>query len=239
MDFLFFDPDVVFGPHYLNLPVLPSQLRLVTIWAIFYQVVYSVVAPLLWKLLDNPKSPPSRVKRPLWYINIVSIVQSTVNSAASIYLLYHSEFRHGLTAQERILGYHRETSMVVVVATGYFVFHLFSAWSQRQFHGMFLVFHAICALLVSLIGFVSDHSFFLAHFSRPGPNHHPAALVFTLHGTYAYCRTSQHLPQFPEATRWFGEEKNLVSPLQSHHSSLDLCFVPTGIGHLHSPVDGP
>jgi hypothetical protein len=156
-DYPVVDTRVLFGPRYLNLPGLPPHIPLVILSALFYQVVYSLVAPGLWYFLEvfNPNSKTRKVTRSLWYINIVSIAQSAINTALAIYLLSHSEFRHGLTAQERILGYHKETARALAVSMGYFVFHLGSAWVQRGYHGMFMFFHAICALFAVSLGFVS------------------------------------------------------------------------------------
>jgi hypothetical protein len=157
LDYLVVDTRVLFGPKYLNLPGLPPHIPLIALSALFYQLVYSLVAPLLWNLLGafNPDSKTRKVTRSLWYINIVSIAQSAVNTALAIYLLSHPEFRHGLTAQERILGYHKETARVLAVSMGYFVFHLGSTWVQRGQHGMFMFFHAVCALFAVSLGYVS------------------------------------------------------------------------------------
>lgn len=159
LDYLVLDTHTLFGPKGLNLPALRPNIPLVILSAIFYQFVYSVAAPVLWFLLEyfNPLSTPSKVTRSLWYINIVSIAQSCINTALAIYLFSHSQFRHGLTPQERILGYHKETARALAVSMGYFVFHLGSTWVQRGFHGMFMFVHAICALFAVSLGFVCFH----------------------------------------------------------------------------------
>lgn len=157
LDYLVLDTHIIFGPKYLNLPALPPHLPLVIASAIFYQLVYSLVAPLLWSLLEflSPPSTPSKITRSLWYVNIVSIAQSCVNTLLAFYLFSHPEFRHGLTGQERILGYHKETSKALAVSMGYFVFHLGEAWVHRGRHGIFMFFHAVCALFAVSLGFVS------------------------------------------------------------------------------------
>jgi hypothetical protein len=157
LDYLVLDTHALFGPKYLNIPALPPHLPLVLLSAIFYQLVYSLVAPLLWSFLEyhNPTSSPSKVTRSLWYVNIVSIAQSCINTTLAIYLFSHPEFRYGLTPQERVLGYHKETARVLAVSMGYFVFHLGEAWVHRGFHGMFMFVHAICALFAVSLGFVS------------------------------------------------------------------------------------
>lgn len=157
LDYLLIDAHTLFGPKYLNLPGLPPHIPLVILSAVFYQLVYSLVAPLLWILLEhlNPETKSKKITRSLWYINIVSIAQSTVNTALAIYLLSHPEFRHGLTPQERAMGYHKETARALAISMGYFVFHLGSTWIQRGYHGIFMFYHAVCALFAVSLGYVS------------------------------------------------------------------------------------
>jgi len=143
----------LFSPNFLNLPALPAHLPTILASAIFYQLVFTQLAPLLYSLLktENAESPTTKLARYYWHINVVSIIQSFINTIAAIYLLAHVGFRADLTAQERILGYHKETANVLAISTGYFCFHLLEAWA----HGPFMVLHGICALFAVSLGFVS------------------------------------------------------------------------------------
>lgn len=152
------EPQILFGPDCLNLPGLPPHLPSVILSTIFYQCVYSFVAPFLWILLEksDPNSSSRETTRSVYFFNnIVSVTQSIVNSALAVYLLSHPEFRHGLTPQERALGYHKETARALAVSMGYFVYHLVCSWGQMRYHGISMFLHAVCALFAVSLGYVS------------------------------------------------------------------------------------
>ena len=156
--------NAIFSPKYLNLPALPPHLPLVLLSALFYQLVYTVFGPLLYNFFKwrTPQSPPNKASRRGWNVNIVSIAQSCVNTSLAIYLISHPEFRNGLTAQERTLGYHKETAMALAVSMGYFCFHLAQTWVHRRIYGMFMFMHGVCALVAVALGFVSLLSVIIA-----------------------------------------------------------------------------
>lgn len=157
LDYQALDIRHIFGPKHFNIPGIIEHLPLVVTSAAFYQLVYSFVGPLLFFLLE-PRDPKGRsTKLSAYYFNItlVSLSQSCINSALAIYLLVHTEFRSGLTAQERYLGYHHETARALAVATGYFCFHLVETWVSRGVWGYSMFLHGVCALLAVSLGFVS------------------------------------------------------------------------------------
>jgi hypothetical protein len=143
------------GPKYLNLPALLPHIPIVVLSAVFYQLVYSVFAPLLHLvLIPNPQLKPTKLSRHFWNAHTVSIAQSCVNTALAIYLLSHTQSRNGLTPQERILGYDRETAKALAVSMGYFVFHLGDTWVHRHIWGISMFIHGVCALFAVSLGFV-------------------------------------------------------------------------------------
>ncbi|KAH7387010.1 TLC domain-containing protein [Phaeosphaeria sp. MPI-PUGE-AT-0046c] len=149
-------PKVFLGPEYLNLPGLPTHLPLVILSAIFYQCVYSFVAPLLWSVFEDtdPNSSPGETIRSVYYFNnIVSVTQSFINSVLAVYLLSHPEFRDGLNPSEMALGYQKETARVLAVSMGYFVYHLIETWMHIGRHGINMVLHAVCALFAVSLGY--------------------------------------------------------------------------------------
>lgn len=151
-------PKVLLGPEYLNVPGLTTHLPLVILSAIFYQCVYSFVAPFLWSVFedtDRNSSPTETIRSVYYFSNIVSVTQSFINSVLAVYLLSHPEFRDGLTPNEMALGYHKETARVLAVSMGYFVYHLIDAWIQIRHHGINMVLHAVCALFAVSLGYVS------------------------------------------------------------------------------------
>ncbi len=151
------DAQYLFGPRYLNIPGIIDHLSLVVVSALFYQLVYSFIGPLLFLLLGprDLKGRSAKLSAYHFSITIVSLSQSCINSALAIYLLVHTEFRSELTAQERYLGYHHETAKALAVATGYFCFHLAETWVSRGVWGYSMFLHGVCALFAVSLGFVS------------------------------------------------------------------------------------
>jgi hypothetical protein len=151
------DLNGVFGPEILNIPGIVPHLPLVVGSAAAYKFIHLVVGPLLHHFLKphDPKAPPTKYALFRWNINTVSIAQSIINTGLSIYLLSHSEFRHSLTAQERILGYHEKTASALAISTGYFVFHLLQVWWDVDIEGTYMLAHAFAALYATTLAFVS------------------------------------------------------------------------------------
>ncbi|CAG8975960.1 hypothetical protein HYALB_00012198 [Hymenoscyphus albidus] len=144
----------LFGPEILNLPGIIPHLPLVFFSALFYQFVYTIIGPWLLHFKPrNPNVPSTELSRFYWNSNTVSIAQSIINSALAVYVLLHAEFREGLTAQERILGYHSETAAALAVSTGYFCFHLVNVWIHKKSEGNFMFAHSVCALCAVCLGF--------------------------------------------------------------------------------------
>jgi hypothetical protein len=154
----FIQTDYLLGPQCLNVPALIPHIPVIIISTIFFQCSYTLLGPFLHYLFkpSNPKSPYTKLSRHFYNINIVSITQSCVNTAIGIYLLAHPEFRDGLTAQERVFGYHEQTARLLAISTGYFVFHLGQTWVHRDIHGMIMFTHAVSILAAIMLGFVSS-----------------------------------------------------------------------------------
>lgn len=168
----------LFGPSYLNIPTIEPHLLIVFLSALFYHHIYTIIGPAILALIGSPtQSPPTAVQTQAstirspklaqyhFCITLVSITQSFVNSAVAIYLLYHKEFRKGLTAQERYLGYHEKTAQALAVATGYFCFHAVETWISRDVWGYSMFAHGVCALGSVLLGFVCCSSHISFHHS--------------------------------------------------------------------------
>lgn len=204
-------PNLFLGPEYLNLPGLPPHLPLVLLSAIFYQCVYSFVAPLLWSVLEatDPNSSPRETIRSVYFFNnIVSVTQSFINSVLAVYLLSHPEFRDGLTPNEMALGYHKETARVLAVSMGYFVYHLIGTWMQIGHHGINMVLHAVCALFAVSLGYVSFRCLVqqIRNFISARSDEDIASSCFALHRHIPHLGTAESLPEFPKTLGSLGEK---------------------------------
>lgn len=91
-----------------------------------------------------------------------------INTLALAVLLLDEE-RRVMNAQERVWGYTGATGMVQSFAAGYFVWDLWTGIMDFDVHGLGTVIHAVCALAVSLLGYVSFSLlfFFLSSLPRP------------------------------------------------------------------------
>lgn len=65
-----------------------------------------------------------------------------------------------MNSQERLWGYTGAIGMVQSFAAGYFVWDLWTGWSDFDVHGWGVIIHAVCALAVSSLGYVGAFSLF-------------------------------------------------------------------------------
>jgi hypothetical protein len=194
------DLNTIFGPGFLNIAGIIPHLPIVLASVVWYKITHLVVGPLLRKLFIpyDPKNPPTERAIFWWNISMVSIAQSIVNTGVSIYLLWHSEFREGLTPQERILGYHEQTASALAITVGYFVFHLVQVWCNVEVEGKYMLAHSFATLFATSIAFVSYPTFWLMMLTLIN-------LVATLINALSWCFNSvgnpKHLPRHSKTTR--------------------------------------
>ena len=148
---------VIYGiSERLGLYTLPPYINTVVFWALFYYSIYAYLGPFFLKhLAPFNYSALSDHRRLLWIAWTTSISQSAINASLAIYLMFRQE---GVpqTPQERLLGYSRQISSVLAVATGYFWFHVYHDIRDYHIHGKLMVIHAIVALITVSLGFVSQ-----------------------------------------------------------------------------------
>jgi hypothetical protein len=164
--------NLLFSPQHLNFPALPPHFPLAILSALFYGSIYGIAGPFLYASKSTPNVSPTirpqgttnnkrKLSRYYWIDNLVSFTQSVINSVLAIYLLvnFHVSSRTHLTPQERILGYHEETARVLAIAMGYFLYHLWEAWNNREVYGYSMFLHGVCAIGAVSLGFVSLSTF--------------------------------------------------------------------------------
>jgi hypothetical protein len=150
----------IFKPGALNISGIEPHVHIVLASAAAYKLIHLLVGPLLRRYVLPKSSKVLSTERAIffWDITMVSIAQSIVNTGVSIYLLWHSEFRKGLTPQEKILGYHKETAAALAVTVGYLVFHLVQVWQNVDIEGKYMLAHSLAALYATSLAFVSYYS---------------------------------------------------------------------------------
>jgi hypothetical protein len=115
----------------------------------------------------------------------------------SVYLLWHSEFRAGLTPQERILGYHEQIAYALAISVGYFIFHLLQVWQDVDIEGKYMFAHAFAALYATSLAFVSKCS---THIHLLAPNNALATSFNALPWRAGGVGASEHFPERAKAT---------------------------------------
>lgn len=148
--------------EYFALPTLPLHIHEILIIAAFYQLVGSVVSPIVSTWLFPVQYPAlPRRKRLSWDVHVVSFVQSSFINTMALWVLYNDDELRGMDWQERVWGYDGASAMVQSLAAGYFLWDLIMTASHVDIFGLGMLAHAISALLVYSFGFVSR------------PSHHP------------------------------------------------------------------
>jgi hypothetical protein len=191
----------IFKPGALNISGIEPHLHIVLTSATAFQLIHLLVGPGLRHYVLPKKSKVLATDTSIfwWDIAMVSIAQSIVNTGVSIYLLWHSEFREGLTPQERILGYHEQTAAALAVTVGYFVFHLAQVWQNVAIEGKYMLAHSFAALYATSLAFVSCHSTPTRCLS-PAANEDLATFVNALSWGASGMGASQYFLERPKAT---------------------------------------
>lgn len=141
---------------YLSLPALPLHIHEVVFFFGFYQVLQSVISPWLSnKYFGAAYSKFPRRTKLNWDIHVVSLVQSTLVTAVALWVMAVDEERKGMAWGERVYAYSGACSLVQAMATGYFMWDLIVCTLHIRLFGVGLFFHAVSALSVYGLGYVS------------------------------------------------------------------------------------
>lgn len=142
-----------------SLPTLPYHIHEVILSFALYQFIQSIVAPRLSTWLF-PKLYPNFSKRTKlgWDIHVVSLTQSTLISVLALWVIFVDEERKNMTPVERVYGYSGACGLVQAMATGYFLWDLIISVRHVSVFGVGMLFHAISAVLVFSLGYVSCSS---------------------------------------------------------------------------------
>lgn len=142
--------------EYLSLPSLQYHIHEVLGAFALYQFVQSVISPAISSWLF-PKIYPnfSRRTKLSWDVHVVSLVQSTLINTVALWVMFVDEERNTMNAGERVYGYSGACALVQALATGYFLWDLIVSTLHIKTFGVGMWFHAVSALWVFSLGFVS------------------------------------------------------------------------------------
>lgn len=150
----------------LNLSTLPLHAHEVLIAWGCYHVLYTSIAPVISRLLFPNVYPQLPQKTKInWDVRFVSTVQAVFVSTCALWVIFNDEERAGMDFKGRIWGYTGSMGMVQAFAAGYFLWDLGVSAKYVKIFGPGGLAHAISALIVTCMGFVSSLSFLLFFFS--------------------------------------------------------------------------
>lgn len=98
---------------------------------------------------------------------MVSLVQSTLINAVALWAMFADQERKRMGWGERVFGYTGSCGLVQAMATGYFAYDLIVSAVHVRIFGVGLLLHAMSALWVFSLGFVSCGCLFLYPFLFP------------------------------------------------------------------------
>ena len=145
---------------YVSFTTLHLHIHEIVLSFLLYSVVEIYLSPVVstW-LFPVRYSQFSAMKRKNWDAHVVSLVQSIIIVGLAIWVMYADEERKNMTWQQRVWGYTGAAGLVQSFATGYFVWDLFICLRYPNLFGVGMIVHAICALTVFSLSFVSHASF--------------------------------------------------------------------------------
>ena len=141
----------------LSLHTLPLHAHELALAAALYAVVQRVVSPAVSRRLFPATyctlAPRQRLN---WDVHVVSLVQSCIVCVLAAMVFWCDRAtRANMAWPARVWAYSGAGGLVQAVATGYFLWDLVVSAANVAVFGWGMVGHAVCALFVYALGFVS------------------------------------------------------------------------------------
>jgi hypothetical protein len=141
---------------FFNLPTLPLHAHEVLLSFLFYHILQISISPAISKtLIPGIYSKFNKRTQINWDVHIVSFVQSVIVSGFALWSIIYDEERASLDFNGRVFGYTGSTGVVQGLATGYFLWDFYMCVRYVNIFGIGMLAHAISALAVFSLGFVS------------------------------------------------------------------------------------
>lgn len=157
---------------------LPLHIHEVLLAAAFYESVRVYASPFLSRLLFPRTYAGFNTRTRLnWDVHVVSLLQSTLINALALWVSVVDAERGAMDGAERVYGYTGACGMIQAFACGYFVWDLCISVRHVAIFGPGMLAHAVSALAVFSLGFVSLLRL-LSQSSQP-PHLHPKICPLT------------------------------------------------------------
>ena len=151
----------------LGLQTLPLHVHEVLLAATFYRYLNTYLSPALstWAFPGiYPRLPPRTAIN--WNIHVVSLVQSIFICGSALWVLLMDHERENSDAKGRIWGYNGAAGMTQAFAAGYFVWDVMVSMGHIDVLGWASLVHAVSALVIVTLGFVSTFNSVVHRSSR-------------------------------------------------------------------------
>lgn len=141
---------------FLDFQTLPLHIHEVLAGCLLYGFIYYPLAPVLSAVLfpHAYRQLPHR-RKVSWHAHCVSLFQSCMINVVALWVMFVDDERKAMGQEERIWGYSGASGMVQGLAAGYFLWDLIVTARNMDVFGMGTLAHAVSALLVYSLGFVS------------------------------------------------------------------------------------
>lgn len=139
---------------YLSLNTLPLHFHEVAVAYVLYDVTYRFIAPAFSRIFFPRVYATFNARTKLnWDVHIVSFVQSTLICALALWVMWTDKELNSMDRIERVHGYTGASGLIQAFAGGYFLWDLVITVQNVKIFGIGMLFHAISALCVFLLGF--------------------------------------------------------------------------------------
>ena len=154
--------------EYLGLSTLPLHLHEVVFALTAYHLINTIVSPVISTWLFPSVYPRLSARTMInWNTHVTSFIQSCFITAFALFVIWRDEERKEMDWVGRIWGYTGAGGAVQSFAAGYFLWDLIVSTVHLNVLGWGSLAHAVSALLVTSLGFVSD-SFYWGYFLSRG-----------------------------------------------------------------------
>ncbi|KAF2020991.1 DUF887-domain-containing protein [Aaosphaeria arxii CBS 175.79] len=140
----------------LALKTLPYHFHEVVFAFTLYHITNKYLSPAFSRFFFPRIYPTFNARTKLnWDVHIVSFVQSTLINILALWVIFTDDVRTEMSWQDRVFGYTGAGGLIQGFATGYFVWDLFITLQNVTVFGPGMLAHAVSALFVFSLGFVS------------------------------------------------------------------------------------
>jgi hypothetical protein len=140
----------------LALQTLPLHIHEVAAAYAVYHVTKPYISPVLSRYFVPRTYAALTARTKLnWDVHVVSFVQSVVICTLALWVMWTDTERYEMDTRERVHGYTGASGLIQAFAAGYFLWDLVVTAQNVQAFGIGMLFHAISALCVFSLGFVS------------------------------------------------------------------------------------